>query len=208
MPLKSLRKAILVKAEVTPGTDPVPVAGTDAVLVRNWQWSPLQLNYEQRQMVLVYFGNDGSLVAGKYCQAQFEVEIAGAGSAGGVPKYDALLQGCALSSTNSPGVSQTYAPVSSGEKSLAFYFYQDGILHKMLYARGNVACKLEAGKTPVFVFTFIGLYVTVADASLITPTLTGFTKPLPVNNANTTPATLDSYAAAFSSLSIDAGSFV
>lgn len=205
MPLKSLRKAILAKVEVTPGTDVVPVAGTDAILVRNWQFNPLQLNLEQRQMVLIYFGNDGQMVAGKYCQAQFEAEMAGAGSAGGIPKYDALLQGCALSATNSPGVSQTYAPVSSGEKSLTFYFYQDGILHKMVYAKGNVGVKLDAGKVPVFTFSFVGLYVTVADAALITPTLTGFTKPLPVNNANTTPMTLDSYAGAFSALSLDAG---
>lgn len=205
MPLKALRKAILCKVEATYGTDATPVAGTDALLVRNWNFNPLQLNYEARSMVLVYFGNDGQLVAGKYCTVSFEVEMAGAGTAGGVPKYDAALQGCALSSTNSPGVSQTYAPISSGEKSVTIYFYMDGQLYKMLGAKGNVMLKLDAGKTPVFAFTFTGLYVAVADASLIAPTLTGFTKPLPVNNANTTPVTLDSYAGVFSSMSLDVG---
>jgi len=205
MPLKSLRKAILCKVEVTPGTDVVPAAATDALLVRNWQFNPLQLNLEQRQMVLVYFGNDGQLVAGKYCTFSFEVEMAGAGSAGGVPKYDAALQACALSATNNAGVSEVYAPISSGEKTATFYFYQDGILHKAVYAKGDCTLKFEAGKTPVFAFSFVALYVAVADSALASPTLTGFTKPLPVNNANTTSMTLDSYAGAFSSFSLSIG---
>ena len=38
-----------------------------------------------------------------------------------------------------------------------------------------------------------------------TPTLTGFQKPVAVNLANTTPATLHGYAGAFSSISMNAG---
>ncbi len=205
MPLKTLRKVILAKVETTAGTDATPAAATDALLVRNWQFNPLQLNLEGRQMVLPYFGNDGQMIAGKYCQFQFEIEMAGAGAAGSIPKYDAALQACALSATNSPGVSQVYAPVTSGEKTATFCFYQDGILHKAVYCKGDVGIKMEAGKVPAFTFSFFGIFVAVTDVALVSPTLSGFTKPLPVNNANTTPMTLDAYAGVFASLSLSAG---
>lgn len=208
MPFKAQRKAITAKIESTYGTDATPGAASDAILVRNWNFNPLQLNYEQRQMVLTYMGNDGALVAGKFAQVSFEVEMAGSGTAGTAPKYDSLLQGCALSSTNNVGTSQVYAPVSTGEKSLTIYFYMDGQLYKMLGAKGSVSCVLEAGRTPVFRFTFTGLYAAVTDAALITPTLSGFTKPLPVNNANTTPMSIHSYAGVFSSFSLDVGNQV
>src|SRR3954468_12442630 len=146
MPLKNIRKAILCKVETVYGTDAAPVAATDALLVRNVSLNPIQLNLDGRAMVLPYFGNDGALVAGKFCAVSFEVEMAGSGAAGTAPKYDSALQGCALSSTNSPGVSQTYAPISSGEKSVTLYVYQDGILHKVLGAKGNVAFAMDAGR--------------------------------------------------------------
>ena len=61
------------------------------------------------------------------------------------------------------------------------------------------------GKIPVFQFDFTGLYIIPSDAALAAPTLTMFQKPVAVNNVNTTPVTLHTFAAKFADLSIDVG---
>lgn len=207
MPIKALKKVILSKIEGVYGTDPVPVAATDAMRVRNWSFDELKLNYDARALVQPFFGNDGQAVAGKFSQCSFDVEIAGSGVAGTAPKYGVLMKASAMSETVNAGVSVVYAPISTGEQSCTFYFYMDGQIYKMVGSRGTWVAKLEAGKIPVFSFTFVGLYSPVTDGAIVAPTLSTIA-PLVVNLANTTPFTLHGYAAAFSSLSVDLGNQV
>lgn len=204
MPLKAKRKVILAKINAGAyGTDAAPAAATDAMLVRNFQPRPLQLQYERREFDVPYFGNKGQIVAGQMGAVSFELEMAGGGAAGTIPKYDPLLQACGMSATNTPGVSQVYAPITTAEKDLTLYWYQDGRLHKLLGAFGSVVMRIAAGQVPVFAFSFIGLHVQPTDVALPTPTLTGFVKPVAVNAANTTPFTLHAFAGKFRELSIE-----
>jgi hypothetical protein len=74
----------------------------------------------------------------------------------------------------------------------------NGRLHKItVYAMGDVKACLPAGKKPYFQFTFVALYNGPTDVALPALTLTAFQKELAVNNANTTPATLFTFAAKF-----------
>jgi hypothetical protein len=206
--LKFQTKAITAKVEGTYGTDSTPAGATDAVLARNMTVKPLRLLLDRRDFVLPYFGNQGQLVAGKFCEVDFEVELAGGGAAGTAPKYGPLLKGCGLSETINAGVSVVYAPVSpapGAEVSLSIYFYVSGRLHKILGSLGSVAMVLEAGKIPLYRFHFVGLYVLPSDTALPALTLTGWQKPLAVNNANTTPATLFAFAAKFRRMEFDLG---
>jgi hypothetical protein len=65
-------------------------------------------------------------------------------------------------------------------------------------ARSAIARRAcPTGKKPYFQFHFVGLYNAVADAALPALTLTAFQKELAVNNTNTTPITLFTFAAKF-----------
>lgn len=201
------RAALVAKAESTYGTDSTP-AGTDAMLVHNLRIDPLKLNYAQRNPVMPFLGNQGSVVAAFWSEISFDVELAGAGSAGSAAPYGALLKACALAETLNAGADAQYAPVSSSFGSSTMKYYEDGVRHNMLGCRGNAVFNLKAGGLPMVSFRFLGLHVTVADASVVSPTLTGFQKPVAANLTNTTPFTLDSYAAVFNDLSIDLGNNV
>ena len=205
MTIYAKRAAVTQKVEVTYGTDVTPAAASDAMLVHNLRIDPLKNAYVPRNPVLPYYANMGEVVAASWSEISYEVELAGAGTAGNAAPYAAALKSCALAQTLNPGTDAQYAPVSSGASSSSLYYYEDGLLHKILGMMGNVSFRLSAGGDPMAAFSFKGLHVALADAALISPTLTGFGLPVAVNKANTTPFTLHSTAGVFSDLTIDLG---
>lgn len=194
MPMKWKRKVILLKNEGSYATDAAPVAATDGILARNVRFNPLQLAYDDREYAVTYFGNKGKIISGQWAELAFEVEMAGSSAAGTAPKYGPALKSCGMAETVNVGVSVVYAPLSASEVSSTIYFQKDGRQHKLLGCFGNVECRAVAGRIPFFAFNFIGLHVQPTDTALTPATLTGFQKPLAVNNANTTPATLHAFA--------------
>jgi len=205
--LKFKRKVLLAKIEGTYAVDSVPVAATDAVLVRNLRVRPLRLGYERRELAKTFYANEGDIVTGQWSEIEFDLEIAGAGTAvDTVAKYGPLLRGCGIAQTVNAAVSVQYDPVSSGEESLSIYFQIDGRQHKLLGCRGSrFGFTIRAGAVPYYHFSFIGLHVQPTDAALTPGTFTGFQKPLSVNNANTTPFTLHTFAGKLREFTFDAG---
>lgn len=198
--LKFNRKALLLKAEVTYGTDAVPTGAANAMLAYDGAVRPLQLQTDHREFALPHFGNQGDLVAGKNVLMTFKVPMSGAGAAGTAPAYGPALIGCGLAETLSGGVSATYAPTTravGADTSVDIYFFIDGRRHSITGAIGDVKACLPAGRKPYFEFSFIGLYNIPTDVALPAMTLTAFQKELIVNNANTTPETLFTFAAKF-----------
>lgn len=207
MPFKARQKVILLKNEVTPGTDAVPAAATDALLVNNFSFRPLVLLYDDRDYATTYFGNKGRLIAGQYSMMSFEIEIAGAGGAvDSVAKWGPAMKSCGVSQTVNATANVTYAPITTGEVFSSLYFYLGNQrLHKMLMSHGDCEVRIAAGRKPVFALNLIGLHVQPTDAVSAAPTLTGWTKPLVVNNANTTPFTIHGFAAKVRELSFGFG---
>lgn len=204
MAMRWKRKAITAKVESPYGTDSTPAAATDAILARNVSIDPLQLNYDQREFALPWYGNFGRLPSGGFVKLDFEVEASGSAAAGTAPAYGPLLKGSGMGETLVALTSATYAPVST-ESSLSIYFYMDGRLHKILGAMGTAQLVLESGKGPIYKFSFIGLFSTPTDVSIIAPTLTAYIKPVAVNKVNTTTASLHGYAMKMQSLTLDVG---
>lgn len=203
--IKAKRKVITAKIEAVYGTDPVPAVATDSLLVHNFSATPKQIRYVERDPALPYFGNGGQIKVGETMQMQFDVEIAGAGAVADAPKFGPLLRGCSLSQTITPITGPVdYAPVTTGEESVTIYFYWEGLLHKMLGARGTIGWTFSAGQVPLKRFTFEGLYGGVTDVALPVPTLTGWQRPKAVNKANTTFA-LHGFAAVLRELTVNQG---
>lgn len=202
MALLTRKRTILAKLESSYGVDPTPTGSANAILVRNLNITPLNAELVSRDLVRPYLGASEQLVASSYVSVDFEVEMAGSGTAGTAPAYGPLLQACGLAEAD--GVSDvTYTPVSASFASATLYYNVDGILHKVTGARGNVELSIEASQIPVFKFTFTGLYNAPTDTAAPTVVYTAFQTPQAANSDNTSGFSLFGYSGALSSLSMN-----
>lgn len=175
---------LYIKPEVTEGTDSVP-AGSNAILV-----SSLNININQNTVDLAYvrpyFGNSQNLQVEQFMTLDFEVDIAGSGTAGTAPKWGPVLLGCAFAETLTALTSAAYNPISTALPSNTIYYYLDGILHKMLGARGTVSFELSANARPMMKYTYTGMYGGIVAGTAPTPDFSGFKVPVAVSGTNTT----------------------
>jgi hypothetical protein len=81
MALLTRKRLILAKIESTYGTDSTP-GGTEAILVRNLEITPLQADVVTRDLIRPYLGNFEQILANQRVEITFEVELAGSGAAG------------------------------------------------------------------------------------------------------------------------------
>lgn len=185
MPLLTRKAIILAKIESSYGVDPTPTGAANAILISNLNVTPLAAEFINRDNYFPYLGNADSVLASYSAQVSFEVEIAGAGAAGTAPAWGPLLRACGFAETVNAGVSVEYDPISATFPSVYIYLNQDGVLHKLRGARGDVNLVFNARQIPKLQFTFTGMYVAVTDAAAPTPTFTGFIKPVACNKTNT-----------------------
>lgn len=185
MALLKRKMAITAKIETTVGTDSVPTVAADAILVRNVDWTPMEMETVSRDLLTPYLGNPQSISVAEYGRMTYEVEIAGAGVAGTTPKYGPLLRASAMAQVITAGVGVAYSPVSTGFEAVSQYFYLDTVLHRLLSVRGSVDFEFNAKGIPVMKFSFMGLFTPITDLPIPAATYTQI-DPLPVNRANTT----------------------
>lgn len=203
MTLLKRNAGILAKIETTYGTDPIPTGAANALLVSNFTISPQETKSVSRDLIRAYLGNSQSLPGTINSKIEFEVEIAGSGTAGTAPAWGPLLRACAFAQTINAGVSTVYTPVSTAFESVTIYCYLDKVLHKVTGAFGTVSFGFSEGAIPKMKFSYTGIYSAVTDATLSSSTLTAWQIPLPVNRVNTPTFSLLSYSAVMQKLTID-----
>ncbi|MCI5097526.1 MAG: phage tail tube protein [Rhodobacteraceae bacterium] len=197
------RLAFLHKIEAVYGTDIGPSAA-DAIIASNITFTPLQANEEMRDRLLPYMGNQGAILTEEHGRIEFDVEIAGAGAAGSVPKYGSLLRVCGLAETVTAGTDVTYSIVEDGVESGTIYFNSDGTQHVFVGGQANVQPGFTAKRIPKFRFTLTGLLGSVTDVALPSVTDAGWVTPVAVSKANTTMS-LHGWDAVAQSLSLNLG---
>jgi len=207
MALLTRKRLLLAKAETTYGTDSSP-AGTDAILVRQLEITPLQSDTVERELVRPYLGAAQTLLANTRVEVTFQVELAGSGSVGTAPAYGSILKACGFSETVSAGVSVTYAPVSSSFSSVTIYYNVDGVRHKLTGCRGTFTLNGTVGEIPYIEFTMTGIYNAPTDTALPSATYSNQAVPLVFKNGNTTSFQLLSYAGCLQSVELDLGNEV
>ena len=94
MSLLTRKRTILAKIETVYGTDPTPTGAANAILVRNVNITPQETEIASRDLVRPFLGNSEQLPVAIHAAVDFEVEIAGAGTAGVAPAYGPLLRAC------------------------------------------------------------------------------------------------------------------
>ena len=193
MALLSRKRLILVKTESTYGTDSVPT-GTDALLVRNLDITPLSGDVVSRDLIRSYLGNFDQLIAQTSVAINFEVELAGSGTAGTAPKYDAILKACGLAATIVASTSVTYAPVSASFSSATIYFNVDGVLHKLTGCRGSMNMSCAVGAIPTLAFNLTGVYNSPTDTEAPAATYSAQATPLVFREGNTSAFSFFSYS--------------
>jgi hypothetical protein len=132
-----------------------------------------------------YYGSGEQLVGTAYVTLDFTVELAGSGTAGTAAPWGELLRACGFAETGAAAYKQ-YAPdTPSNQKSATIYYYDDGVLHKMLGAKGTVKIALGIGERPALAFSITGKYGGVTSAANPTTTLTAWKQPIVVTDPNT-----------------------
>jgi|GEM_PF-1787652 len=167
--IKKDKVVVLIKEEVTYGTDVAPV-GANALLTRDFTLNPIEGSEVQRQLDRPGMGASPSLFAGQHMTCSFKVEAAPSGTIGVPPAYAALFLAGQHSETiiqdavPSP-IEVDYAFVSSGFSSATLYANLDGILYRLLGLRGAVGYEFEGGGVPYFTFSGIALLTLPSDTA-------------------------------------------
>jgi len=177
--------AILFKIETTEGTDATPTGAANALLVSDQTINPLNAQNVDRALIRNYFGGSEQLVGTAYVELSFTVELAGSGTAGTAAAWGELLRGCGMAETGAAGYKH-YAPdTPANQKSGTIYYHDDGVLHKMLGAKGTFKVGMGIGERPTLQFTFMGKYGGVTAVANPTTTLTAWKAPLVITDPNT-----------------------
>jgi len=203
MPKYTRNMLVLAKIQPTANTDSVPTPAVNAILARGVAPSPVVANFVPRDLYQPYYGNTGQIQVGAYSTVNFEVEVAGAGAAGTVPKYGPLLRACGFSETITASTKVDYAPATTAQEMVTLYVFLDGVRHIMTDCRGSVTFELNAGGIPVMSFNFTGFAATVSDNVPTGTSYTGWTAPLGVTRANTPTFTLHTIPVKATQFSVD-----
>lgn len=185
MPRLFRKLAILHKLETTYGINSTPAA-VNAVIGTNVNFTPIEAEEVGRDLLLTYMGNQGVILAGKHARLEFEVEIAGSGTAGTAPKWGALMRACGFGETVQAGSRVTYGIVEDNVASATIFFEVDGLRHILLGARGTMSVNIAPKAIPRFRFVMTGLLGTITDQVLTPVTIAGWQTPLDPSSDNTT----------------------
>lgn len=205
------KKLVLAKIEATYGTDPTPTTTANCMLTSDLTIQTMQGDTVSRNTDRPTLGGEISYHVAPHTTMSFMCEVAGAGTAGTVPKYGPLLRACGMSELATPTGTPTsveYEPVSSSFESVTCYYHQDGILHESNGVRGNVRLILTPGGIPHFAFELTGLRVAPVATGDPALTTTGWQVPLAVTNTNTTTFTLHGYSGNLIACELDLGNQV
>ena len=173
------RVLILAKVEAAYGTDPVPVAATDAILAQNVEISVAGRRVE-RGAYPGFMGKQAPVNVGEAVKVKFRTEIKGNGVAADTPpEIGVLFKGCNFTETVNAAVSVAYAPNSniSGNTSIALYASQHDLLHKIIGARGTFSITCKAGEYAYIDWEFTGIYAGPVDSAIAAGTFNATIPP-------------------------------
>lgn len=150
------RTSIFVKLETVAGTDAAPTAAANALEV----YSPsitFNRSVSARKPLGAGLSPNRTLLNRSYGGLTFSAELKGAGAAGSAPDWGPALEACGYGKNVSAGVKVSYKPVSTGQKSLTAWIFQDGLLTKLTGCRGNARFMVGLDALSLIEFNFMGL---------------------------------------------------
>lgn len=199
MASRLIRKTvILAKVETTSGTDAVPTGAANALQVSNMSITPLDAKNVDLNLLLPWFGSSPQLVGTASVKVSFSVPLAGSGTPATAPAWGSLLLACANAETTGLTTPNRveYLTATDTLKTATIYYYDDGVLHKLLGTFGTCKLSAKSGEAPMLQFDFVGLDGGVTAAANATAVLTAWKVPVAITKANVTDIQLGcTYAA-------------
>lgn len=190
------------KKETTYGTDAVPTATLNALLTRNFQGTPLEVDTIERNLDVPSRGASPVGTSNARQTFSYEVELAGSGAAGTAAPWMELLEGCGMAAatlTASVKAEQKFAAIGANLSALTHYWYTGNQRRRALGCRGAItSINFTAGAYPFLGLSWTGLIPTTtpfdATAMGAAPDYTRWKDPQEVNTVNT-DFLLDGFAA-------------
>ncbi len=198
MPRFIKKTVILFKIETTAGVDAVPTGAANAMQALDLQITPLEANNVDTNIMAAWYGNSPNLVGSASVKCSFSVLLGGSGTAATAPAWGAPLLACGCAETTGLTVPNRveYLTATESLKTGTLYWYDDGLLHKLLGCMGNVKIVAKEGEAPKLSFDFVALDGGVSAATNATAVLTAWRLPPSVTRANVTDINLGcTYAA-------------
>ena len=202
MPLRTQRAVLAAKVEATEGTAET-LAAANGILAETASYKRNQ-DMIERNPLRPTLSRLASIPGRRTAALNATVEMKGSGTAGTAPEWGSLIQACGFSETIVAVTSVTYAPVSTGDKSVTAALYTDGLFKKIVGARGNVSFGGAVGEKMMINFDMTGIEDVVTDLAIISPTYQT-TLPKPLRGIT---FTLHGSTVVGSSMSIDMGNTV
>lgn len=198
MPRLIKKTIVLAKVETTTGTDAAPTGAANALKVFDLSITPLEISMVDVPLMAGWFGAAMSVPGTSFSKCSFSVLLSGAGLAATAPAWGALMLGCASAETTGLTAPSRveYLPASDLLKTLSLYWYDDGLLHKLIGAFGTVKLSAKSGQVPKLTFEFTGLESTPTAVGNVAATLTAWKDPVAIVKTNVTDIQLGcTYAA-------------
>lgn len=201
------RLGMLSALETNYSEDALPQAA-DAIVGANVQFTPINAQEVTRDLMLPYLGNQGIQLAGIYATVEYDIEIAGSGTAGTPPRYATDLRAAGFAETITAGTKVDYTLIEDDVESCSHYIIIDKVQHILVGCQTNIAPSLTPSGIPRYHVTKTGLLGTITDIDAMpvinrAPWIT----PVMVNKANTV-MTLHAWNAIAESVSLDLGNVV
>lgn len=199
MATRYIKKTVILAAlEATIGVDATPTGAANALKVFDVSITPVDMKQIQIDYLTAWFGSGETLPGTVFSKCSFSVSLSGSGTAGTPPAWAPLMLACGSSELTGLTLPNRveYLPATDALKTLSIYWYDDGLLHKMLACSGNVKLSAKAGEAAKLMFEFTGLQVDATAASNATAVLTAWKPPVAIRKANVTDIVLGATYAA------------
>jgi hypothetical protein len=191
-------RGVTLKAEVTEGTDSVPIPGIDGFLLMNGT-SGTEFDKVERVIDRPHFSNYPFAVANEraFIEGDFELYPPATPGTGATsnPHIDVLLRMAGMARTlDGVGLTTRYTPISTGIISASAYWWHVDAHRKILGARAGInSLRMGVGSVAGGNARILGGFTTVSKETLPAITLPDYS-PAPVTSANTVThfSTLDS----------------
>lgn len=183
MARKERKKVLAFAIEQTYGVDAIAAGTPIYVLGREFSITPMAGESQSLEYDDGTLGNSKDIMTELYVTIEFTVDLAGSNDVKVAAPFGDIMAGCLRKAT--PAAAEcTYTIDEESTKSLTFYFYQSGALHKITGARGSMSFNAAAKGFGGIKFAFTGLYQPVADGALPTPDFSKWRTPLKIGVEN------------------------
>lgn len=172
------RRGVVVKAEVTEGTDSVPTAGTNGILLLNGK-SGTEFDKKERNIDRAHFTSNPFVVANKrsFIEGEFELYAPATPGAASTSSADCepLLLPAGMAVTKDLAAKTTlYTPISTGIPTATAYWWHVNKKRKHLGCRNDISSiKMEIGERFMGNVRILGTYTATEAETLPTITLPG-----------------------------------